>query len=380
MFAICCWEQKATDEAKSGDTRAVPDQSIAARRLHANRLVGTPLERPEDVVRWLCAVQSQDYHGAKWALAQRCGPVTDTELDALFDAGAILRTHVLRPTWHFVAPEDLGWLLRLTGPRVHVANAHMYRQLGIDEQAVGRSRAVIERALASGRHLTRAEIGQSLREAGLDAEGLRLTYLVMRAELDGVICSGPRRGRQFTYALFEERAPDGRSLDRDEALAELAVRYFASHGPAELRDLAWGSGLTIADVRIAVAAAGDALRCETIDGTDWWSASEATPVGALESPVVHLLPNYDEYLIGHRDHRPTSHPSLRERTRWDEELGPHVITVDGLVVGGWRRTISGDSVSVAPNLLVALSDDERTALDVAVERYARFLGRPVTIK
>ena len=357
----------------------MPDHSIAARRLRANRLVGAPLERPEDVVRWLCAVQSQDYHGAKWALAQRCAPVTDAELDALFVAGAILRTHVLRPTWHFVAPEDIRWLLRLTGPRVHVANRHIYRKLGVDEEAVGRSRAVIERALAGGRHLTRAEIGQSLREAGLDAEGLRLTYFVMRAELDGIICSGPRRGRQFTYALLEERAPAGRSLDRDEALAEIATRYFASHGPAELRDLAWWSGLTIADVRLAVAAAGDALRCETIDGTDWWSASEATPVGALESPVVHLLPNYDEYLIGHRDHRPTCHPSIRDRARWDEELGPHVVTVDGLVVGGWRRTISGGSVSMALNLLVALTDDERPALEEATKRYSRFLGRGVTI-
>jgi len=217
---------------------------IVAERLHAQRLTGQPFESAVRAVRWMGAVQSQDYEGAKWALGQRTQGTTAAELDLLFDQGGILRTHLLRPTWHFVAPEDVRWLLELTGPRIRRALAFRYRQVEIDDEQIARAESAITSALAGGRHLTRSELGEVLAQAGISPEGQRLPHLIMAAELDGLVASGPRRGKQFTYALLEERTPRARRLDLDEAVVELTRRYFLSHGPAQVLDFVWWSGLT----------------------------------------------------------------------------------------------------------------------------------------
>src|SRR5262245_24524323 len=170
----------------------------------------------------------------------------DDSIDELFNEGKILRTHVMRPTWHFVMPEDIRWMLKLTAPRINAVSAYYFRKMELDQAVLARSNAAISKALR-GKHLTREELGQVLGRAKIDAKGLRLIYLMIRAELDAVICSGPLRGKQFTYALLDERVPKCRTLKRDEALAELTIRYFTSHGPALLRDFVWWSGLTITD-------------------------------------------------------------------------------------------------------------------------------------
>jgi DNA glycosylase AlkZ-like len=220
---------------------------VAQRRLRNERLVGPAFAAPADVVSWLGAVQSQDYGGAKWAVAQRARGCSDADVEEACDRGDIVRTHVMRPTWHFVTSADARWMLELTAPRVHAANAYYYRQLELDERVFTKSHAALAAALRGGRHLTRVELGHALERAGIRAAGTRLAYVLMRAELDAVICSGPRRGKQFTYALFDERVPASKPLARDQALAELVRRYFASHGPATVQDFAWWSGLTVAD-------------------------------------------------------------------------------------------------------------------------------------
>src|SRR5215831_20269008 len=179
---------------------------IASRRLQTQRLTGQPFDAAVDAVAWLGAVQSQDYAGAKWALGQRTRDVTDADLDRLVDAGAILRTHVMRPTWHFVLPDDMRWLLDLTAPRVKAILAHYDRQLEVDGDLLRRGHAVIETALRDGTYLTRGELAAALERAGIPADGQRLGRLIMHAELDGLIVSGPRRGKQLTYALLAERA------------------------------------------------------------------------------------------------------------------------------------------------------------------------------
>jgi len=188
------------------------NMDLARLRLYNQRLSATDVRNPEDVVRWLGAVQAQDYGGAKWAVGQRTQTATDSMVEQEFAEGKILRTHILRPTWHFVAPEDIRWMLKLTSPRVHAANAYMYRRLELDGAIFRRSHAALEKALQGGKQLTRSELASLLRKPGIPAEGLRLTYLMMRAELDGVICSGARRGKQFTYALLEERVPPVKAL------------------------------------------------------------------------------------------------------------------------------------------------------------------------
>jgi winged helix DNA-binding protein len=323
-------------------------------------------------------VQSQDYPNAKWAVAQRLGCATEAELDRAFDAGEIVRTHVMRPTWHFVAPEDLGWLLELTKGRVHQANAYQYRLLEIDRDVTARSRKVIERALRGGVSLTREELRRKLEEDGVLGSGLRLGYLIIDAELEGVVCSGPRHGKRQTYALLEERLPTAPARTRDEALAELGRRYVEGHGPAQAADLAWWSGLTVADARTALESASPPLVRETVGERTFW-VSPSAPQAAFDSPVVHLLPNYDELLIAFRDRTDHMDPALPSAARVAQVVLAHIVVRDGLVVGGYRRRDERSVTTLSIDRLVELDEAETAGLRAAADAFAAFVGRPVEV-
>ena len=354
---------------------ALTDLTIAHHRLRNQRLIGPPFENPEDVVRWLTAVQSQDYAGAKWAIAQRVKVTADCQIDDLFNDGKILRTHVMRPTWHFVLPADIRWMLKLTAPRVNAVSAYYFRMLELDDALFRRSTAAIAKALRGGRQLTRAELATALKHAGIDASGLRLAYLILRAELDAVICSGALRGKQFTYALLDDRVPECETLERDEALAELTRRYFTSHGPALLRDCAWWSGLTMADLKAGIEMASPHLNHETVNGKVYWFGNLGRSV-RMKAPNIRLLPNYDEYLIAYKDRSTSFDASLQKQLRPnDNVLFSHIVVLNGLVIGGWRRTIKNDEVTINAKLLLRLSKAETGALRIAAERYGQFLGK-----
>jgi hypothetical protein len=355
---------------------------VIRRRLANQRLSRSSFRTPAEVVSWLGAMQSQDYPGAKWGIGLRAA-VSDEEVDRACDDGAILRTHILRQTWHFVARDDIRWMLALSGPRVNAVNAHYYRKMALDERTVTRSRDVFERVLRDGVHLTRPELGTALGRAGIVASGTRLAFLTMRAELDAVICSGRRRGSQLTYALLEERVPAGRGgpfgplSDRDAALAELARRYFTSHGPATLKDYVWWSGLTVRDARAGIDLAGSSLERTDIDGFTFWSADERTPK-ASASPVAHLLPNYDEYLIAHKDrHLVVGHGSGDGVTRIKDPFVHHVV-IDGRLAGSWTRTVKNGSVVVECAMYSRPKPETAGALDAATVRLGRFLKLPAT--
>ncbi|MCU0495542.1 MAG: winged helix DNA-binding domain-containing protein, partial [Chloroflexaceae bacterium] len=240
--------------------------TLAQQRLHNHQLSQPQVQPPEEVVAWLGAVQAQEYAHARWGLGLRLPGATDAAIEQALTDGRILRTHVMRPTWHFVTPADIRWLLALTAPRVHKVNAHMYRKCELDKALFARSNAAIVKALESGQHLTRAELGVALGQVGMQAEGTRLSLIVMAAELEGLVCSGARRGKQFTYALLDDHAPKTRHLTREEGLAELTRRYFSSHGPATIQDFSWWSGLTQADVKVGLELAKSHLVHETIGG------------------------------------------------------------------------------------------------------------------
>ncbi len=240
------------------------------------RLTGCPFEQPEEVVRWLGAVQAQDYLAAKWALGLRLKEPTDASLDAAFNKGILLRTHVMRPTWHFLTPEDIRWMLALTAQRVHAANGTMYRKLELSPAMLTHCTDVLVKAMAGGRAFTREALRGVLEKAGIEVGiGQRLAYILMNAELNGEICSGPRRGKQFTYMLLDERALPARILARDEALAELVRRYFVSHGPATIQDFTWWSGLTVAEARLGLDGVKSQLVEESIGGKAYFFSSSA---------------------------------------------------------------------------------------------------------
>ena len=328
------------------------------------------------MIRRLVAVQAQDYPAAKWALGLRCRGVVDADVESAFNAGAIIRTHVLRPTWHFVDPADLRWLLALTGPRVHRMNGYAYRRFELDTAACRRGAKIVSKLLEGRTFLTRAEIGSALEAAGLSmAEPHRLGYMIMRLELDAVICSGPRRGKQFTWALLEERVPPAPVPGRDESLARLAARYFATRGPATAHDFSWWSGLTVADARRAASAAG--LEQETRNGVTWWRGPGRAPRAAA-APTAHLLPNYDEYFIGFRD-RSSIGDRVRGRELPSRAFWGHVVIVDGQLVGEWRRETTLDEVAVELNLMVTLGAAERKAVAAAAAAYGAFLELPAAV-
>jgi len=351
---------------------------IVRYRLHSQLLSQTKFTQPAQVVEWLGAVQSQDYAGAKWALGQRLkDPTTDAAMDKAFNEGEILRTHLMRPTWHFVTPADIRWILQLTAPRVHAANAYMYRQLELDQAILKRSNAVLEKTLRDGKLLTRSELASVFKKADIVADGLRLGYVLIYAELEGLICSGARRGRQMTYALLEERAPRVKTLKRDEQLAELTRRYFATRGPATLQDFTWWSGLTMADAKNGIEMVKSQFVNEVMGGQTYWFVNSASPATEI-SPTVHLLPNYDEYFIGFKDRSAIGNVAKQAGVKGDDpSVAAHIIILDGQIVGGWRRTFKKDIVLIELNLITKLTKAENQAIIAATEQHGRFLGLPV---
>jgi hypothetical protein len=348
-----------------------------ARRLRAQRLTGAPCATPEEAVGRLLAVQAQDFGPAKWSVGARVAGATDAVVEEAFSAGRILRTHVLRPTWHFVLPADLRWLLTATAPRIRLRDRRRYAQLGLDEAALDRSAAAFAAALRGGHTLTRGDMAAVAEDAGVSPEGQRMPYLLMNAELAGLTCSGPRRGKQHTYVLLAERAPEAPDLPRDEAHAELAARFFTGHGPATAKDLAWWASLTLAEARAAIERAAKRLRREELGGLTFWSGSDESDAPGPASrrrPGVRLVQGYDELIMGYSE---TKVLLAREGSSWVAATPPAgrlVVLLDGRVGGFWRRTLKRDRVLVEAELIDAWDDRAREALEAEAERYAAFLG------
>jgi hypothetical protein len=348
---------------------------LMSERLRNQRLTRTTFRTATDVVAWLGAVQSQDYSGAKWGLGQRAIGLTDALVERAFNEGAILRTHVLRPTWHFVSPDDLRWLMALSGPRVNARCATYYRKLELDATLLTRSRKVFERVLGGGNQLTRGELQNALARARISVAGVRLAFVVLRAELDAVICSGARRGKQFTYALFDERVPARKPLTRDEAVAALTARFFTSHGPATIKDFVWWSGLTVQDARAGLAMVPALAKQGVGDRTYWFVPSKASAPAA--SPTGFLLPNYDEYLVAYKDRDAGVSTIVAQRMGAGKfDAYAHLLVVDGKLAGTWRRDVAARSARVIVSPFGRLTRESSRALDSATARFAKFLEVP----
>jgi hypothetical protein len=351
---------------------------VVRRRLAGQFLTAPRPPNASDVVSALGAVQAQDYAGAKWALAQRTQGATDAGIERELSDGSILRTHVLRPTWHFVTPRDIRWMLALTAPRVRAAMAYHDRVLELDARVVRRSNKALTQALTRGRHRTRAELGEGLERAGVrNTPGQRLAPLRPRAALDAGDRSGPRRGKQFTYALLEERVPPAARLERDEALLELTRRFFSTRGPATERDFAWWSGLTMSDARRGIQVAGRTL--EPLRSTKGTSGSRRAPSDgvALRASAVQLRRVLHRLQGSQRDCAPTRH---REPVTGGTALNAHVVCVDGQLVGGWMRILSKQAVVVELELVARLTTTERALVAAAARTFGAFLEMPVTLR
>lgn len=347
------------------------NRDIAHQRLHNQGIASAAFEKASDVVRWFGAVQAQDYQGALWAVGLRMRNAVAADVEQAIADGVIVRLHPMRGTWHFVAAEDIRWLLALMASGTIDRSAYYYRQLELGKATFAKSNAVFAQTLAGGKQLTRRELAAALEQAGISTQGLRLTFLLGRAEVDGVITAGARRGKQFTFALLDEMIPVSRMLERDEALAELARRYFTSHGPATVQDFIWWSGLAAADARAGFAMVQSHFVQEVIDGQTYW-LSPSTLTAKVASPTAYLLPPYDEYTVAYKDRSAVLDPAYAEQTR--NGIFNPVIAVDGQIAGTWKRVIKKEKVLITSDIFTPLDEAETSALVATAHRYGSFFG------
>lgn len=358
---------------------------VLAQRLATQRLTGPAASGPEQVVRESLAVQAQDAPLARASIALRAGGTAE-DVGALVDAGVILRTHVLRPTWHYVAASDLGWLLDLTSAKVLSGLAGRHRQLGLDAETIARAIDATLGRLGPGsaspaEPATRSELRDHLVERGVfaagDLLGSQVGHLLHVAEQRGLIASGPLRGAEHTYAVFERSGP---TYGRAEAIHELVRRFFASHGPVSRADLQRWTRLTLAEIDAAIGELGDRLASDVVDGRElWWSPDGV--LGESRPARAHLLPTFDEAFLSHRDvgfPRCADHPAGERAYRF-AEAGGGVVVCDLADVGGWRRTVRGTRLSVSLNLAPGLRPAQLSSIEDAARRLAAVVAPGATV-
>lgn len=345
---------------------------LTTRRLVTQGLHRPTFRKPEEVVAWFGAVQAQDYFGALWALGLRMRRATESLVEAAETRRAIVRTWPLRGTLHFVAADDARWMTRLLAPRVIARNqARWKREMGVDAKLAAKSLDVLRGALEGGKRLERAELYAALEARKIRTGSSRGLHLLLWLAMQGHLCLAGRSGKQQTFALLDDWIPKSRELEGEAALAELAQRYFTSHGPATLKDFVWWSGLTVKDARTAIDAAKRDLTHENQHGIGYWSNGSANrSTRAPSAPVVRLLPAYDEFTVGYQDRSSLMPPGKRLSPM--SLLGAAVL-VDGQIAGSWKRSLSKDSVRVDVKLLRKLATAETWALEREIERYQEFL-------
>lgn len=356
-----------------------PRHEHALRRLCGQQIAHSQVNSPAETVAWMGAMQAQDYNMAKWAIGVRLPGADEKSIEAAFDRGEFLRTHALRPTWHFVTAQDIRWILALSAPQIRSALQARHRELGLDETIMRKCRTVIENTLSQGRHCTRDELALELAKIEVRADNNRLAHVLMLAEIDGQICSGVTRGKQQTYALLDERAPACAPTTREEALGKLAQTYFTSHGPASLQDFTWWSGLPVGDARKGLEMIKSTFVADKHGEQIYWQpASDAGPDAARQS--AFLLPAFDEFLISYRDRSASITFEEHKKAVSDNGIFRPMIVVDGRVTGIWKRTVRKNHSLVEAQYFQEPDLAAKSALEKAAARYANFLGHQVLVQ
>lgn len=349
-------------------------------RMRRQRLMGPPAASPTEVVRHLGAVQAQDYYGSLWAIGRRTDNASKAEIDKAIALRQIVRSWPMRGTLHFVAAEDLRWMLRLLGPRILKQHtARLKRDLELDAKSLAAARRVIVRELEGGNRRTRPELYQALEDAGIYAGGSRGIHIFWWLAQEGVICFGPHAGRQPTIVLVDEWLPSGRLLEDDKALAELALRYFTSHGPATIRDFIWWSGLAASEAKAGVELIKDKLESVEAEGLNFWYSGPDPSPAKERGARVDLLAAYDEFTIGYADRLPVTAWSKQPIGRGTTIFNP-VIVKDGQVVGAWKRIEEKGLVRIKAQMFPGAPALGQRARDAALKHYSKFLGLPVAWK
>jgi hypothetical protein len=347
---------------------------LAAQRLRQQRIGHNPFASAAETVRWFGAVQAQDYLGSLWAVGLRTRGATETSIEQAISERRIVRTWPLRGTLHLVAAEDVRWMLDLCAPRTLARSTpRLKREYGIDSRTVASSRKVLSDALRGGNCLSRPELYRRLEGAGIATKASRGLHLLWWHAHEGLICVGPRAGKQQTFVLLEEWLPAAQPRSRDESLAELARRYFMSHGPATVQDFAWWSGLTMADAALALEMVAKELAAATVDDQTYWQAPDVGTTRAARG--CHLLPAYDEYTVAYQDRSAIMTSKVAARADSGHGIFFPPLVIDGQVAGTWSRVLKKDAVAITCRLFAPLDRRQQQALAAAARRYAKFLGQ-----
>ncbi len=346
--------------------------NITSIRLLNQRIAAPQFATAKELVGWMGAMQAQDFPMSKWAVGLRLPHSTESEVEAVFNRGEILRTHLMRPTWHLVSADDIYWMLELTAPQIKSQCKSRNRDLGLTTDVLSASRKVLEKALRGNQALTRDEIGNHLNQSGITPEGQRLPHILMEAEIESLICSGPVIAKKQTYMLLEERVPKKNLLHKEEALALLAKKYFSSHGPATLADFIWWSGLRISDARKALEINQSTLISAEIDNETYWFTEPAFNQPPLPDSV-YLLPAFDEYFIAYRNR--SAAITLDHHTKAISNNGVFrpILVVNGQISGLWKRTFTKNSVVIELDHFRPHNKKEVRLIEKASEKYGYFL-------
>jgi hypothetical protein len=347
-------------------------------RLSSQRIAGPGFGDPGEVVRWMGAMQAQDYAQALWAIGLRTRGATAADVERAIEERRIVRTWPMRGTIHFVPAEDAGWMLRLSASRMLAKDGRRLEQLGLDERAMERCAVLFSDALSGGKRLTRSAMMALLEDAGIGTTGQRGYHILWYTAQAGLICMGPMQDREQTFVLLDEWVPEPRELSREESLAELAARYFTSHGPATPHDFAWWAGLTVADAKAGITAAQPELAPVKLAGREYWTARDAPRGRADEESGVFLLPGFDEYLLGYKDRSSmlaTEHAS--KIVPGSNGVFLPTIVVAGRIAGTWKRKLRKSAVEITLSPFAHLGDAEEGVVEAA-GRYSAFLGLPLS--
>jgi hypothetical protein len=359
-----------------GPAKLISPSDIRNYRLVNQQIAKSKFKHPHEIIGWLGAMQAQEFQMARWAIGLRLNKTTDIDVLKAYNEGKILRTHILRPTWHFVAPEDIRWMLMLSAPRVHAFNAYMYRRYKLDKKLFTRTNDIIVKLLEGKNYKTRTEIKAEFAKAKLKGDTVWLSCIMMYAELEGIICSGPRIGNKFTYALLDERAPKNKTMGRDEALAELTKRYFTSRGPATIQDFVWWSGLTVKDAKTGAAMLGNNFKRITINGVEYIYPKTIIPKNIDEFQTTYLMPDYDEYGISYKNRNVLRNEDIPlGMIKGNSTVYSHWLVLNGVISGTWNRTENNGKISAEVKPFIPLYKKDKLAVEKAVERYNKFFIR-----
>jgi len=352
--------------------------NIANIRLLSQQIVGTKFKSPKDIVSWMGAMQAQDYAMAKWAVGVRLPGSTEKEIETAVDNGQIIRTHVLRPTWHLVPAEDIYWMLELTAPHIKSAYNSNNKRLELDESIFSKCNKIIEKTLSGGNHFTREELVTEIKKAKIPIDTPRAIHIMLHAELDGVICSGVKKGKKQTCALLAERVPKVKTLPREEALAKLAKKYFTSHCPATLKDFIWWSGLPVKDARQGLEMIKSGFVSETIDSETYWFPNSFSLPKSF-NPSVYLLPAFDEFTISYRNRRASVPEEHHTKAISSNGIFRPIIVVDGKVTGLWRRIPKKDKIIIETAYFHPHDKLTKSLLEKAVVDFGKFLDKKTEV-